>query len=122
MIEQKTIESIEELKHHVVCPVELALRILGGKWRGSILYQLRDESLRFNELKARVQDAVVEPLHADNYLTNKVLSHHLKKLMDYQLVQKTGDEENAARYALTPKGNSVMPILIDLFYWGENEF
>jgi DNA-binding HxlR family transcriptional regulator len=71
MQESREISAIEKLKNQVVCPVEFALRVLGGKWRGSILYQLKDGGLRFNELKYRVQDAVIDYEGVDNYLTNK---------------------------------------------------
>ena len=33
------------------CPVEVALDVLGGKWKGLILYYLKDDAKRFNELK-----------------------------------------------------------------------
>ena len=122
MIDIKLNGSIQKLNNQIVCPVELALRILGGKWRGSILYQLKDGALRFNELKHRVQDAVVDYGDADNYLTNKVLSGHLKELIDYQLIKKNNSDIENARYELTEKGQSAIPILIDLFYWGEEQF
>lgn len=122
MIASQTTSPIDKLKQQVACPVELALRVLGGKWRGSVLYQLKDGALRFNELKYRVQDAAVDYEGSDNYLSNKVLSGHLKALIEYELVEKTGHSEENERYALTTKGQSVMPILIDLFYWGQNKF
>ena len=113
--------AIKKLKDQVVCPVEVALRILGGKWRGSILYQLRKGSLRFNELKNRVQDAVIDYEDADNYLSNKVLSSHLNELIEYQLVHKyTNPSNNNSKYELTSTGLALMPILIELFYWGEH--
>jgi len=121
MIETKTSNAIQKLKNQVVCPVELALRILGGKWRGSILYQLRNKPLRFNELKYHVQDAVVDMEGADNFLSNKVLSSHIKELTDYHLLQKFNDEMEKTYYELTSNGKSIMPILIDLFYWGEEQ-
>lgn len=121
MIEQKTSPSLKKLKHQIVCPVELALRILGGKWRGSILYQLKDGGLRFNELKQRVQNAVIDYEDAENYLSNKVLSNHLKELISFELVRKNEVEGENAKYDLTSKGLSAIPILIDLFYWGEQQ-
>lgn len=121
MIDTKSNSAIQKLKNQVVCPVELALRILGGKWRGSILYQLRNDSLRFNELKSRVQDAVVDYEDADNYLSNKVLSYHIKELIEFQLIQKLEDDSAKVRYGLTPNGLSIVPILIELFYWGEKQ-
>lgn len=119
MIEQKEVSPIEKVKHQVVCPVELALRVLGGKWRGSIIYQLKDGPLKFNELKYCVQDAVVNYEDTDNYLSNKVLSGHLKELIEFDLVLKKEMPEENSRYELSPKGLSVVPILIELFYWGE---
>ena len=121
MIEQETVSVISKLKQQVVCPVELALRVLGGKWRGSILYHLRNGALRFNELKYKVQDAVVDYGDADNYLSNKVLSNHLRELISFELVEKTNLAQGYAEYGLTRKGLSVMPILLDLFYWGQKE-
>lgn len=113
--------AIKKLKDQVVCPVEVALRILGGKWRGSILYQLRIGELRFNELKKRVQDAVIDYEDADNFLSNKVLSSHLNELIDYQLVEKNiNATNNHSTYKLTDEGLALIPILIELFYWGEH--
>ena len=119
MNEAVEFDPINKLKNQIVCPVEFTLRIMGGKWRGSILYQLKDESLRFSELKYRVQDAVIDYADASNYLTNKVLSSHLKELIAFHLVQKREDEDQHTVYELTPAGLALHPILIDLFYWGE---
>jgi len=114
-------EAIKKLKNQVVCPVEVALRILGGKWRGSIIYQLQYGELKFNELKHRVQDAVIDYENADNYLSNKVLSSHLKELIEYGLVQKNiGTKKQDSTYALTETGIKLVPVLIELFYWGEH--
>ncbi len=112
---------IDKIKRHVVCPVELALRVLGGKWRGSILYQLIGGPLRFNDLKNRVQNAVVDYDDADNYLSNKVLSSHLNELIEFELILKNA--KNSVRmYQLSEKGISAVPILLDLFDWGEDHF
>lgn len=114
-------EAIKKLKDQVVCPVEVSLRILGGKWRGSILYQLRNGELRFNELKNRVQDAAIDYEDSDNFLSNKVLSSHLNELIEYQLVKKTiNTTNNHSTYKLTTTGLALIPILIELFYWGEH--
>ncbi len=122
MIETKNSSSIEKIKNQVACPVELSLRVLGGKWRGSILYQLRNGGLRFNDLKNRVQDAVVDYEDADNFLTNKVLSSHLKELQEFDLIEKQEKNGLPGLYRLSAKGESVIPILLDLFDWGEKNF
>ncbi|MBD79006.1 MAG: transcriptional regulator [Crocinitomicaceae bacterium] len=121
MLEEIKNSKIDKIKHQVVCPVELALRILGGKWRGSILYQLRRGPLRFNELKYHVQDAVVDYDDADNFLSNKVLTEHLTDLMEFGLVRKETPNGHS-HYQLTARGLSVIPILLDLFEWGETNY
>ena len=121
MIEEIITPRITKIKSQVVCPVELALRVLGGKWRGSILYQLRVGSLRFNHLKNNVQAAVVDYEDSDNFLSNKVLSCHLIELIELELVKKEGID-SIVYYSLTKKGESAMPILLDLFEWGETHF
>ena len=32
------------------CPIERGMRIIGGKWKGSILWHLKDGPVRFNNL------------------------------------------------------------------------
>ena len=112
---------IQKIKSQVVCPVELALRVLGSKWRVSIMYQLKDGPLRFNHLKMRVQDAVVDYDDSDNFLSNKVLSLHLSELTECGLISKTTQDSHAG-YGLTSKGQSSIPILLDLFDWGATHF
>ncbi len=121
MLVEKKKPNIDKIKSLVVCPVELALRVLGGKWRGSVMYQLIDGPLRFNTLKYRVQDAVVDYDGSDNLLSNKVLSVHLTELIEYDLVTKEVSD-SAATYALTARGKTAIPILLDLFEWGRIHF
>jgi DNA-binding HxlR family transcriptional regulator len=71
-----------------------------------------------------VQDAVVYYKDDDHWLTSKVLSQHLASLIDFELVEKTNavTNDDAQHYRLTPKGISVMPLLIELFFWGERNY
>ena len=39
------------------CPIERGMRILGGKWKGSILWHLRDGPVRFNDLARQLGGA-----------------------------------------------------------------
>ena len=39
------------------CPIERGMRILGGKWKGSILWHLKDGPVRFNELTQQLGTA-----------------------------------------------------------------
>jgi len=121
-MDEQAAKELELLKKNVVCPVELALRVVGGKWRGSIIYQLRNEPLRFNELLYAVQDAVVEyDKTVDHFLSSKVLTQHLNSLQAFGMVEKF-DCEDKSCYQLTERGKSIVPLLLELFDWGEEHF
>ena len=32
------------------CAIEKGMRLIGGKWKGSIIYHLKDQPVRFNDL------------------------------------------------------------------------
>ena len=39
------------------CSIERGMRVLGGKWKGSILWHLKDDPVRFNDLTRMVGGA-----------------------------------------------------------------
>ena len=59
------------------CPIERGMRVLGGKWTGSILWHLRDEPVRFNDLARLIGGA-----------SKKMISERLKHLEEHGLVQR----------------------------------
>jgi DNA-binding HxlR family transcriptional regulator len=91
------------------CPVELTLEILAGKWKPVILAHLKDGALRYGELRARVPR-----------LSDKVLSERLRDLEEQGLVHRTrADGAAHPVYRLTERGNSLRPVLEQLYAWGE---
>ena len=86
------------------CPVELALTVLGGKWKTVILAHLKQGPLRYGELRARIPA-----------LSDKVLTQRVRDLETLGLVAR--DKEGA--YVLTQRGVSLGPVLQSLYDWGD---
>jgi|SRR5215467_7475282 len=99
------------LRRKFSCPVELALEILNGKWKTVILAHLKERSLGYAELRARIPS-----------LTDKMLSQRLKDLEELALIvrYKNGGRGARSRYELTPRGRSLRPVLQGLFDWGDS--
>ena len=92
------------------CPVEAALEALGGKWKGLILFHLKDEKRRFNELRRLIPD-----------ITQRTLTRQLRELEIDQIVARTIYPEVPPRveYELTDFGKTLIPILEALYKWGK---
>lgn len=96
--------------HEYYCPVELALQVIGGKWKPLILYQLGDgRVMRFSELRKSIPS-----------ITQKMLTQQLRELEADGVVERTIHAEVPPRveYALTGFGRSVMPVMAQLCAWG----
>jgi DNA-binding HxlR family transcriptional regulator len=91
------------------CSIALALSIIGGKWKPLILWHLKDNVLRFGELK-RTLDTV----------TQKVLTQQLRELEADGLICRNIYTQIPPKveYCLTDKGRSVLPILEMISKWG----
>lgn len=94
------------------CPVEATLDVVGGKWKGIILYHLLlDGKLRFNELRRRLNGA-----------TQRILTKQLRELEESQLITRTVFPEVPPRveYALSDRGLTLKPVIRALQAWGED--
>ena len=91
------------------CPVEAALELIGGKWKGVALYHLLTGPLRFNELKRQVGE-----------VTQRTLTKQLRELEVDGLVHREVFPvvPPKVEYSLTEKGESLRPIIIALRDWG----
>ena len=92
-----------------VCGLDVALAVLGGKWKPLILYHLHPGSKRFGELKRLVSG-----------ISEKVLIQQLRELAgagvlvrhDHQRVPPMVD------YTMTPFGMTLVQALMPLCAWG----
>ena len=91
------------------CPTEMALEVLGGKWKGLILYNLRSDTRRFNELKRRIPG-----------ITQRMLTKQLRELEADKIVHRKVFQEIPPKveYSLTSFGLTLTPILEALYEWG----
>jgi DNA-binding HxlR family transcriptional regulator len=92
------------MKQTFNCPVELALEVLGGKWRVVILAHIKQGPRRYAELRRLIPR-----------MSEKMLSQRLRELVKSGLVaQQNG------KYRLTPRGNRARAALDALYAWGSS--
>lgn len=93
------------------CAIEKGMRLIGGKWKGSIIYHLKDEPVRFNDLTRMLGGA-----------TKKMVDQRLKELEEEGMVIRKviSDRPIAVTYELSEFGKSALHILDELRAWSES--
>lgn len=91
------------------CPVEAALELIGGKWKGIILYHLLEKTLRFNELRRLMPD-----------ITQRMLTKQLRELEGNGIVFRKvyAQVPPKVEYSMTEYGNTLAPVIHALKVWG----
>ncbi|MFD3445963.1 winged helix-turn-helix transcriptional regulator [Microbacteriaceae bacterium 4G12] len=97
--------------HTYSCPVEAAVEVIGGKWKGVILYHLLDGTKRFNELK-----------RLNTNITQRMLTLQLRELEADGIVHREVYREVPPKveYSLTEVGQTLRPIILLMREWGIN--
>ncbi|WP_345350038.1 helix-turn-helix domain-containing protein [Rhodococcus olei] len=92
------------------CPVEVALGAVAGRWTTLVLRDLMPGPLSYGEVRAGLPT-----------LSDKVLTDRLRHLVDTGLVERRVRRGFPARteYALTPAGEQLRPLLIELYRTGQ---
>lgn len=92
------------------CPVEATLDVIGGKWKGVLLYHLLGNVIRFGQLRKLVPD-----------VTQRVLTKQLRELEIAGIVHREVYPEVPPKveYSLTPLGETLAPIIRAMKNWGE---
>ena len=93
------------------CAIERGMRILGGKWTGSILWHLKDEPVRFNDLARMVGGA-----------SKKMIAERLRQLEEQGLVERRviASAPVAVEYCITALGTTALDFLDALRLWSES--
>jgi DNA-binding HxlR family transcriptional regulator len=94
------------------CPdFHAAIELIGKRWTGLILQHLLGGALRFNEVSDRIPR-----------ITDAMLSQRLKELEQAEVVERlvTVARPVEVRYALTPIGRKLEPVLDAVLEWSVN--
>jgi DNA-binding HxlR family transcriptional regulator len=91
------------------CPLEACLEVIGGKWKGVILFHLLGGTKRFNELRRLMPD-----------VTQRMLTRQLRELEADRIVARRvyAEVPPKVEYSLTPYGRTLEPSLRMLQRWG----
>lgn len=86
------------------CSVEAALAVIGGKWKGTILYRLHSDGvLRFNEIRRILPAVSQRALEADGIIERTVYAEVPPRV----------------EYRLSAYGQTLAPVLLALKAWGD---
>ena len=97
-------------KKEVCCPVEVTLKVIGGRWKVLIIHHLLNGTMRFNELQRHLTG-----------ITHRTLSRQLREMEADQLIIRNNFNEIPPRveYSLSPLGYSLKTILLVMDEWGK---
>lgn len=93
------------------CPVEATLDIIGGRWKGVILFHLVRGPKRFSDFN-RLYPAI----------SDHSLALQLRDLESQGIVARHdfGETPPRVEYSLTPHGRALEPIILMMEEWGKS--
>lgn len=96
-------------KKEYTCSLELAMDLIGGKWKTMMLFHLKDGAMRSGDLQRTLKG-----------IANKMFTQTARELESYGLIKRIVYPvvPPKVEYQLTPKGESMLPIIKDLAQWG----
>ncbi|QKW50823.1 winged helix-turn-helix transcriptional regulator [Streptomyces buecherae] len=98
-------------KRTYTCGLDAAIDVMGGKWKGLILFWLGEGPLRFGELRRSVEG-----------ISERMLILHLRELETSGLVHREVHQQVPPKveYSLTDFGHTLLTALAPLGQWGED--
>ncbi len=91
------------------CPLDAALSIVDGRWKGTILWRLSEQPMRTSELRRSIPG-----------ITERMLIRHLKDLVADGILVRLEESSipPCVRYTISPYGWTLVPHLESLCAWG----
>lgn len=111
MRKQNSTNTINEQSITMDCPIASTLKMVGGRWKLIIIWNLREKSFRYKELHRAIPN-----------ITEKMLTQQLTHLVEDGWVQKKdyGEIPPRTEYSLMPLGRSFLSILYQIYDWGQS--
>lgn len=92
------------------CPISVTIDVIGGKWKGIILYHLSIGTKRFNELRKLMPNT-----------TQRMLTLQLRELEQDGIINRKIYQQIPPKveYSLSEFGETLLPIISNMRDWGE---
>jgi DNA-binding HxlR family transcriptional regulator len=103
--------AVDEFRKQALrCPLPAAVELIGEKWAFLILRGAFNNLQHFEEFQAGLG------------IARNILSDRLGKMVAGGIMHRTPDPSDRRKviYALTPKGEALMPVVLALRQWGED--
>jgi DNA-binding HxlR family transcriptional regulator len=99
------------------CPVAAFQKMISGKYKLRIVWDLKDGARRYSEIGA----GLLRGLDGSAEISPRVLSRELKALTQSGLIQRKdfGLVPPKVEYRLTAKGASFVPVIAAIRQWGD---
>ncbi len=91
------------------CPIDAALSVIDGRWKGTILWRLCDGPMRTAELRRSIPG-----------ITERMLIRHLHELVDAGIIERDDARTvpPCVHYSISEYGMTLAPVLERLCDWG----
>ena len=95
--------------NHNDCPISRTLEVIGGKWKPIVLHYLAEGARRSGELGRLIPQA-----------SGKMLTQQLRELERDRIIQRKVYQQVPPKveYLLTPRGETLLPIMDAMCTWG----
>jgi DNA-binding HxlR family transcriptional regulator len=97
------------------CPVMTFQKLISGKYKARILWDLREGALRYGGIRR----GLLRGTEAGREIAPRVLSRELKSLVANDLIQRRdfGVVPPKVEYSLTARGRSFIPVIAAIRRW-----
>lgn len=91
------------------CPIDAALTVIDGRWKGTIMWRLLDGPMRTAELRRSIPD-----------ITERMLIRHLREMVADGILDRhdAGTVPPCVHYSISEYGRTLEPVLGSLCAWG----